>query len=162
MSDPEAATATTARTGRLVAGAAMVAGALCLAGTAFVHLHLHDHGYGSIPTIGPLFMLQAIVGLALAVLVACWHRWFVAAAGALFLLATAGGLLYSVWFGLFGFSDSLGAPYAGMSLVLEFAGAVVLTAAAVALALLDRRAGSLWRLRVRREPATRAGGAPAT
>ncbi len=48
----------------------------------------------------------------------------VAAAG--FLIATTGGLLWSVSFGLFGFKDTLAAPYAGLSLVVEGVGAVVL------------------------------------
>jgi len=135
----EATGHTESRWPRRLAGLAMVAGALCLAATATIHLHLHSHGYGTIPTIGPLFLLQAIAGYGLAVVVALWHRWFVAGAGALFLLATAGGLVYSVEFGLFGFTDSFSAPYAGMSLVLEVAGAVVLAAATAALAGLERR-----------------------
>jgi hypothetical protein len=117
----------------------MVVGALCLAASAQIHLHLHAHGYGSIPTIGTLFMVQAVLGFALAVIVAAWHRWFVAATGALFLLATAGGLLASAWFGIFGFSEDLAAPYAGMTLVIEFAGAAVLAGAAIAMAPRRRR-----------------------
>jgi hypothetical protein len=42
------------------------------------------------------------------------------------LIATIGGLLASVYVGLFGFMDSLAAPYAGLSLGVESAGAVVL------------------------------------
>lgn len=48
------------------------------------------------------------------------------AAAAGFLIATIGGLLASVYVGLFGFMDSLAAPYAGLSLGVETAGAVVL------------------------------------
>jgi hypothetical protein len=117
----------------------MVAGAACLVASGLIHLHLHDHGYGGVPTIGPLFMMQAVVSFVLAAVVALWHRWFVAAAGALFLLATMGGLFASTWFGLFGFRDSLGAPYAGLSLVVEAAGAVVLGLAAVTLFATGRR-----------------------
>ena len=133
------------RTARLLAVGAMMAGGLLLVATALIHLHLHGHGYGSIPTIGTLFMLQAVAALVLAVAVAAWHRWFVAAAGALFLLSTAGGLLYSTWFGLFGFKEDLAAPYAGMSLAIELLGAALLGAAALVLLRLDRRAGRpLW------------------
>ncbi len=39
--------------------------------------------------------------------------------------------MLSAEIGLFGFKDSFAAPYAGMSLVTEIAGAVVLLAAAV-------------------------------
>jgi hypothetical protein len=107
---------------------AMVAGALLTAAAAVIHLHLWMTGYRHIATIGPLFLLQAVSGFVLAVVVAVWHRWYVAAAGALFLLATAAGLVVSARYGLFGFRDSFGAPYAGLALSLEGAGAAVLTA----------------------------------
>ena len=51
---------------------------------------------------------------------------------------TAAGLLLSVQVGLFGFRDSLGAPYAGVSLVVQFGGAGLLLAGA-GLTLAGRR-----------------------
>ncbi len=58
-------------------------------------------------------------------------RWLgLIMAGAGLLAATAAGLLLSVHVGLFGFRESMAAPYAGMSLVVEFAGAVLLAVAA--------------------------------
>ena len=48
------------------------------------------------------------------------------AAAAGFMIATIGGLLLSIYVGLFGFMDTLAAPYAGLSLGVESAGAVVL------------------------------------
>ena len=118
---------------RISSAAAMVLGALLVAATSLIHLHLWMTGYRHIATIGPLFLLQAIGGFALAGTLALWHRSVVAAAGILFLLGTAAGLLISTRFSLFGFKDSLGAPYAGMALVLEATGAVVLAAAAALL-----------------------------
>ena len=44
------------------------------------------------------------------------------------MIATIGGLLLSVSVGLFGFMDSPATPYAGLSLGVESAGAVVLSA----------------------------------
>jgi hypothetical protein len=123
----------------LVAAGAMVTGALCLAGTALIHLHLWMNGYRDIASIGAMFLLQALTGFALAVAVALWHRWYVAAAGALFLLATAGGLVISAERGLFGFKDSLGAPYAGLSLVVEVGGAAALALAALLALRRNRR-----------------------
>jgi hypothetical protein len=75
------------------------------------------------------------------------QRWTVnglAAAG--LMAATAVGLLLSVYVGLFGFRESMAVPYAGMSLVVEFTGAVLLTAAAAI----------VLRGRPRRRPRTRS------
>ena len=52
------------------------------------------------------------------------------AAGAVTMAATAAGLLLSAGIGLFGYQESLAVPYAMSSLVVEFAGAAVLAAAA--------------------------------
>ncbi|HXX91535.1 MAG TPA: hypothetical protein VEI83_15050 [Acidimicrobiales bacterium] len=123
---------------RPLRAAALAVGVLALVGTALVHLHLWMHGYRSIATIGTLFLLQWIAGFVLAAVVVVWHRWFVPLVGALFLASTVGGLLLSVEVGLFGFTDSLGAPYAGMSIVVEAVGFVALATAAV-LMFLDRR-----------------------
>jgi hypothetical protein len=90
-------------------------------------------GYRSIPTIGPLFLLQGVAGVLLAVLLLLWRRLLVVVAGAGFLVATIGGLLVSVNVGLFGFMDTFAAPYAGASLVLESAGAVVLAVVGIVL-----------------------------
>ncbi len=108
-----------------------LAGAALLVGSAAIHLHLWSTGYRHIPTIGPLFLLQGIVGIGLALTVAVTRRAWASMAGALFALSTIGGLLLSVEIGLFGFKDSLGAPDATLSLVLESAAAVALATAAL-------------------------------
>jgi hypothetical protein len=92
-------------------------------------------GYRTIPTIGPLFLLQGIAGVLLAVVLLLWRRLLVVVAAAGFMVATIGGLLVSVNFGLFGFMDTFAAPYAGLSVVLEAAGAVVLGVVGTVLAL---------------------------
>jgi hypothetical protein len=96
-------------------------------------------GYRTIPTIGPLFLLQGISGFLLALVLLLWRRLFVVVAGAGFMVATIGGLLISVYFGLFGFMDTFAAPYAGLSVVLESAGAVVLAVVGTALVFEHRR-----------------------
>lgn len=98
------------RVGRTLARVAMIAGALLTAATAVIHVHLWTTGYRHIATIGPLFLLQAVAGFALAVVTAAWHRWFVAAVGAVFLLGTAAGLVVSTRYGLFGFRTVSGRP----------------------------------------------------
>jgi len=82
-------------------------------------------GCGTIPTIGPLVLVQVIAGTLLAVLSLISRRLLMVAAAAGFMIATIGGLLPSVYIGLFGFMDFLAAPYAGLSLEVESAGAVV-------------------------------------
>jgi hypothetical protein len=118
---------------------ALVVGAALVATTAAIHLHLWASGYREIPTIGPLFLFQGVVGAAIAVAVVAWRRLVTVAAAAGFMIATIGGLLLSVYVGLFGFTDTLSAPFAGLSLAVESAGAAVLGVAGIALAM-----GARW------------------
>jgi hypothetical protein len=111
-------------------------GAVLLVLSAVIHLHLWSQSYQHIPTIGPLFLIQGIVGIVMAVLVAVFRRLVVLTGATLFALGTIGGLLLSVNVGLFGFQDSLSAPYATMSLAIEvFASAVLAGGAALTLVL---------------------------
>jgi hypothetical protein len=106
-------------------------GALLLVLSAIIHLHLWSQGYQHIPTIGPLFLIQGIVGIVLAITVAVSRHLVALVVGALFAIGTIGGLLLSVNVGLFGFRDSLSAPYATLSLIFEAGAFVVLVGAAV-------------------------------
>jgi hypothetical protein len=69
--------------------------------------------------------------LAVALLVAVLRHFVVALGGALFAAGTVGDLILSVEVGLFGFMDSLSAPYATASLIVEAAAFVVLLTAAL-------------------------------
>jgi hypothetical protein len=82
-------------------------------------------GYRTIPTIGPLFLMQGLAGALLAVVVVFTRRLLMVVTAAGFMIATIGGFLVSIYFGLFGFMDTLAAPYAGLSLGVEIAGVVV-------------------------------------
>jgi predicted lipoprotein with Yx(FWY)xxD motif len=84
--------------GRLAGGGLLLA-------TGAIHLDLYLTGYRSIPTIGPLFLLQVIAAFVLGVAVVSARSRLAAAAGAMFALSTLGGYLLSVWFGLFGFKE---------------------------------------------------------
>jgi hypothetical protein len=105
-------------------------GAAAVAASGAVHLHLWLDGYSGIATIGPLFLLQAISGFALAAAIVVLRRSGVALAGAGFLLATMAGFLLSVNVGLFGFQDSWSASFATTAFADEAAGAVLLLSAA--------------------------------
>jgi predicted lipoprotein with Yx(FWY)xxD motif len=82
-----------------------IAGAALLVASGAIHLDLYLTGFRTIPTIGPLFLLQVIAAFALAVAIPLTGNWLVAAAGAVFALSTLGGYLLSLWAGLFGFTD---------------------------------------------------------
>ena len=107
-----------------------VAGAALMVWSGVIHLQLWSDGYRSISVIGPLFLIQGAGSIVLAVALAIFRRVFLLAAGAVTMAATAAGLLLSAGVGLFGFQESLAVPYAMSSLVVEFAGAAVLAAAA--------------------------------
>ena len=108
-----------------------MAGAALLIWSAVIHLQLWSDGYRDISVIGPLFLIQGIASIALALRLVIFRRLVLLAAGAILLAATAVGLLLSAGIGLFGYQESLAVPYAGTSLVVEFTGAAVLVVAAV-------------------------------
>src|SRR5262249_52455510 len=85
-----------------------------LAGIALVPLDLwNSHGYRHIPTIGPLFLLNVITGLVLAIATLASPQrllCYVAGADTLYAIATLAALAISINFGLFGFTDSTDAP----------------------------------------------------
>jgi hypothetical protein len=117
-----------------------VAGAALMVWSSVIHLQLWSDGYRSISVIGPLFLIQGIVGIALAAVIAVFRRVVLMAAGAVTMAATAAGLLLSAGIGLFGYTESLAVPYAETSLVVEFTSAAVLAvAAAIVLAAPLRR-----------------------
>ena len=120
-----------------------LAGAALLAWSGVIHLQLWSDGYRDISVIGPLFLIQGITSIVLAVALAAFRRLVLLAAGAVLAAATAVGLLLSAGIGLFGYQESLAVPYAETSLVVEFTGAAVLAAAAaIALAAPLLRRGS--------------------
>ena len=82
-----------------------IAGAALLVASAAIHLDLYLTGYRTIPTIGPLFLLQVIAGFVLAAAILVTGNWLIDALGAGFAVSTLGGYLLSLWFGLFGFTE---------------------------------------------------------
>jgi predicted lipoprotein with Yx(FWY)xxD motif len=81
------------------------AGTGLLLATGAIHLDLYLTGYRTIPTIGWLFLLQVMAAFGLALAVGLLSSRIAAVFGALFALATLGGYLLSIWFGLFGFRE---------------------------------------------------------
>jgi hypothetical protein len=121
-----------------VVWAPRVVGAALLAVMGWIHLDLWRDGYRTIDVIGPAFLLNAVAGFGLAVLLLVTPRrllpW-VAALGALTAAGTLGGLLLSTTVGLFGFRESTAAALWWESFWVEVATVVILAA----LAFLTRR-----------------------
>ncbi|WP_298338161.1 hypothetical protein [Ferrimicrobium sp.] len=118
-------------------GAIVSASALVLSG--LVHVHLWLTGYRHVPTIGPLFVVQGVLALVLAIMVLVRPRRWVYLSASLFLGGTIAALFASVEVGLFGFRDALSAPYAVESLVIEAVGTLVLAFMGWLLAPAERR-----------------------
>jgi hypothetical protein len=116
----------------LAATAVFVLGGVLIVWSAFIHFHLwgETDGYRSIPTIGPLFLLQSIAGLVVGIGVVAVRRLWVALVGIGFVVSTLVGFLLSVAVGLFGFKDSWLAPFAKEAFTVELLTVVVLIAAA--------------------------------
>jgi hypothetical protein len=110
-------------------------GAGFLVWSAVIHLELWSDGYKDISVIGPLFLVQAIACIVLAVAIVAFRWLALLAAGAVAGVATAVGLLLSVHVGLFGYTESLAVPYATLSLAVEFTAAFVLLVGTGLLAL---------------------------
>jgi hypothetical protein len=117
--------------------AVRLVGAALLLGNAWIHEHLYSLGYATVPVVGPLFRIDSVLAVvvALGVLLAP-GVWFALAclAGALLQLGTLAGLAASLTVGVFGFTETLDAPLLAHSVVVEGLGAAVLLVGAWAAA----------------------------
>ena len=86
---------------------AITAVAVVVAADVHFVLWYHD-GFSEIHAIGPLFLLDAIAGAALGVLVVVWEHWIPAFLATGFALATLAGFYLSVTVGIFGLHEVAG------------------------------------------------------
>jgi hypothetical protein len=107
-------------------------GAVTIVASAVVHLYLWGKadGYRAVPTIGPLFLLQGVAGCLLGPVMLAFRRVITDAVGAAYLAMSLGALYLSINGGLFGFDETLNAPWVKFSLVDEIVGLVACVAAA--------------------------------
>lgn len=110
--------------------ARLVAGGLVIA-TGAIHLYLYRSGFSGIPTIGRLFLANFIVALVLGALVIFRSSPWWSGLGAVFCVATLGGFLISVQWGLFGYQETLHGTWQTRAAAVEVAGAVAGAVAAV-------------------------------
>lgn len=114
------------RRNRWVENVVLVLGAASIVVSALIHLHLWMNGYSGIHIIGPLFLVQALVGLVLAASVLWFRQVWTSVLGAGYLVASFVGFLLAVHGGLFGFQDAWSAPFAMAAFWDEVIGAPVL------------------------------------
>jgi hypothetical protein len=123
----------------LLANLVLIAAAATVAVSAAVHLHLWSSGYRHLPTVGPLFLLQAVAGFILSAVLILTRRVWVAVLSFGLICATIAGFFMAVYGGLFGFRDSWSAPFAGMAFVYEVVSGVLLVLGST-LCVIGRRA----------------------
>lgn len=78
---------------------ALTAAAVLL--SAVIHLEQWFAGYRDLEFIGPAFLVNAVAGLVIAVLVLAWRSWWPLLAAAAFGAATLGAFIMSATVGLF-------------------------------------------------------------
>lgn len=99
-------------------------GAGLLAWIGYIHWILWQkppggQGYQFIPTDGPFFLVDAIAGVVLAVVLLVWPRPLAGLVSAGFVAGTILALVISLTVGLFGFPESISANYVVLALVVE-------------------------------------------
>jgi hypothetical protein len=125
-----------AKTSGASTGLVFLSAALMLV-SGFVHVHLWDIAYRHVATLGPLFLVQAISALVLAVLLATTRRGAVVLAALGLMAGTIVGFILVLTVGLFGFTLHEITNYAVIAVVVE--GLAVVLLAAAGLLLVRRR-----------------------
>jgi len=97
---------------RLVAAAAVFV-------SAIVHLWLWIDGFRDIHIIGPAFMLNAVAGICIAVLLLAWRQWIPLLLGVGFGAATLLAFILSTTVGLFGYHEHWVGVYVWAAFVAE-------------------------------------------
>lgn len=127
---------------RLVAAAAVVV-------SAGIHFWLwFDEGYRELEVVGPAFMVNAVAGVVIAVLLLTWRHWAPLLLTAGFGAATLGAFIVSTTVGLFGVNEQWAGGY-------QWAAAVSEVLAILAGIVAARREGYLSRSQGR--PEARSG-----
>jgi hypothetical protein len=116
--------------------AAVAVGAVAIIISGLIHLYLWDKtdGYRSVPTVGPLFLIQGISGCVLGVAMVATRRVALSAVGGLYNALSLGGLYLSMHGGLFGYDETLDAPYVKTTIVVEAIGLAACVVAGVTFA----------------------------
>ncbi|HEU5471236.1 MAG TPA: hypothetical protein VFV67_11330 [Actinophytocola sp.] len=131
----------TTRTDRRLTVGGRIIGAALTGWSAGIHLYLWFDGFRDIETIGTMFLLNAIGGFVLALVLLATPDRFLAVAsalGALYAASVLGALILSLTVGLFGFRETIDTEQVVTTLVVNSA-AVVVLGALTAIRLRERR-----------------------
>lgn len=110
---------------------AHVATALCLVEAALVvvsgviHLHLERTAYLHVKTIGPLFVVQFVSCVVVALVLVASRRLLAALAGAALMAGTVAGFVLARTVGIFGFKLPYSTTLANQVLVVEIVATVI-------------------------------------
>jgi hypothetical protein len=110
----------------VVALLAVAAAAVLMICSALIHIHLWDIAYRHVATLGPLFLVQAIAALVLAVVLVMARVVVVALGCMVLMLGTVVGFILADTVGIFGFKLPAVTGWAYESLIAELLSAVVL------------------------------------
>ena len=98
--------------------------------SAYIHFDLWRSSAAGVGIVDAAFLVNAVAGVVIAVLLLAWRSWVPALLVAGFGLSTLGALVLSATVGLFGYHESWEGPYVWISAVAEVvcivAGAVLL------------------------------------
>ncbi len=120
-------------------------GAVLVLVSGIEHLHLWDIAYRHVATLGPLFIVQGVVAIVLAVLLAVGRRFFLVLSGLALMAGTIVGFVLVLTTGLFGFKLGSISGVAYDTLAAEIAAIVVL-------------AGAGWLMWLEHRPSPGGGG----
>ncbi len=104
--------------------------------SADVHLFLYVQGYRDIEVVGPLFLLNAVAGFVLGLLVLVWRHWLPLLGAVGFSVATLGAFYLSTTVGFFAVNETVGGVQQVTAAVSEW---VALVGALLALVVERRR-----------------------
>jgi hypothetical protein len=114
-------------------GVFLGAAAVLMVASGLIHLHLWDIAYRHIATLGPLFLVQAVAAIVLAVAVAGTRQGLFLVAALGLMAGTIGGFILVTTVGLFGFTLHVITGWADAALATETAAIVALLVAVVLL-----------------------------
>ena len=105
---------------------AVVAAAVLMVCSGLIHIHLWDIAYRHVATLGPLFLVQAVAALVLAVVLVVARVVVVALACMALMVGTVVGFILAASVGIFGFTLQIVTAWAYEALGAELLSAVVL------------------------------------
>jgi hypothetical protein len=103
--------------------------AVLVAGSGAIHFYLWDIAYRHVATFGPLFMLQGISAVIVALALIFVRTGYVLVVAAALMLGTLLGFVLVLTTGLFGFKLGFVSGWADLAMAVESAAVVVLAAA---------------------------------